>query len=193
MIFKQIELGIMYNFVYLICDEETRECAVVDPAGDADSIITEAKGFVIKKVILTHTHPDHMSALPELGKRLDLDIYVHWREKNVALHKHGSVHRLIDGSKIKIGNIKIKVIHTPGHTAGGICLHFKDKLLTGDTLFVENVGTTVYKGGNMKKLKKSLDKLKEFPEKTEVWPGHDYGPLKHSTIKYEKLNNPYLK
>ena len=97
-----------------------------------------------------------------------------------------------DNDKIKIGKIKIKIIHAPGHTPGSICLLFENKLLTGDTLFVNAIGRTDLPGGDAIKLFESLQKLKKLKDDVEVYPGHDYGDIPFSTIGNEKKNNPYF-
>ena len=97
---------------------------------------------------------------------------------------------LEDNDEIKIGESIIKVIHTPGHTPGSICIYIPGNIFTGDTLFVEGCGRTDLPGGSFKQLSKSVhEKIYTLPENTIVWPGHDYGSMPHSTIAYEKKNN----
>ncbi|GAG19836.1 unnamed protein product, partial [marine sediment metagenome] len=99
---------------------------------------------------------------------------------------------LKDGDVINIGENILKVIHTPGHTIGSICLYTDGNIFTGDTLFVGSVGRTDLPGGSIKQLLKSIhEKIYSLPGNATVWPGHDYGPLPHSTVEHEKKTNPF--
>ena len=100
--------------------------------------------------------------------------------------------KIQDNTIIELGNLKIKVIHTPGHTPGGVLFLVEDNLFTGDTLFVEGCGRTDLPGSNTKQMYHSLEKIKSMDENIKIYPGHDYGSMKISTIKHEKENNPYL-
>jgi hydroxyacylglutathione hydrolase len=99
-----------------------------------------------------------------------------------------------DGDLIQVGNLKLKVLHTPGHTPGGICLHTDGKVFTGDTLFVGAVGRTDLPGGSWETMLRSIkEKLLTLPDETIVYPGHNYGSAPSSTIQQERLHNPFLK
>lgn len=193
MILRQIPVGPMQNFVYLIGDKETKEAAVVDAGWDVDKIIENAakENLKIKKIILTHTHFDHVQKLGELTDRTKADVYFHELEQKKTASQRSNFF-LKDSDEIKIGKIKIKVIHTPGHTPGAICLLFSNKLITGDTLFVGAIGRVDLPGGDAIKLFESLQKLKKLDDKTEIYPGHDYGETPFSTIGNEKKNNAYF-
>jgi len=198
MIFHQIAAGPMQNFIYIIGDKKTNEAAVIDAGWDADEIIEIANNEKLKinKIILTHSHYDHIQRVDELTAKTQADIYFHEFEEDV-IKKHikndsARIIKLKDNGEIKAGNIKIKVIHTPGHTPGAICLLFENKLITGDTLFVGAIGRTDLPGGDAIKLFESLQKLKKLDDKTEIYPGHDYGETKFSTIGNEKKQNPYF-
>ena len=198
MIFHQIPVGPMQNFVYIVGDEHTKEAAVVDAGWDVDKIIELAnkEKLKINKIILTHYHYDHVQKVNELFDKTKAIVYFHEDEfnnlKKLLDNKKMNVVKLKDNSEINIGNIKIKIIHTPGHTQGAICLLINDKLITGDTLFVGAVGRTDLQGGNAIKLFESLQKLKKLNDKIEIWPGHDYGETPYSTIGNEKKSNPYF-
>ncbi|MEK6943801.1 MAG: MBL fold metallo-hydrolase [Nanoarchaeota archaeon] len=192
MIFKQVALGKMQNFSYIMGD--SGEAAIVDPGWDVDELIETAEDMKITKIILTHFHFDHVQKTDELADRTKAEIYLYEDEfeslkKVVGSHK---VHKLKDNDKIKVGKVKIKVIHTPGHTPGGMCLLVENKLITGDTLFVNAIGRTDLPGGNAPQLFDSLQKLKKLDDKIEVYPGHDYGDVPVSTIAREKKQNPYF-
>lgn len=199
MIFYQKPVGPMQNFVYLIGDESTKEAAVVDAGWDIDEIIetTNKDKLKIKKIILTHSHFDHVQRVAELADKAKADVYFHELEYD-SIRKHinnlsTKIIKLKDNDEINVGKLKIKIIHTPGHTPGSICLLAENKLLTGDTLFVGAIGRTDLPGGDASKLFESLQKLKKLDDKIEVYPGHDYGQTKFSTIGKEKKNNLYFK
>ncbi|MBI2657192.1 MBL fold metallo-hydrolase [Candidatus Woesearchaeota archaeon] len=197
MIFRQIHLGPMQNFSYIIGDEG--EAIVVDAGWETDKLIGIAakENLEIKKIILTHSHYDHVQKADELASKANAAAYFHEDDSNEIKRalKNPSVKiiKLKDNDEIKVGNVKIKVIHTPGHTPGGICLLAGNKLLTGDTLFVNAIGRTDLPGGDAAKLFESLQKLKKLDDNIEVYPGHDYGEIPFSTIGGEKKTNPYFK
>ena len=196
MIFRQIKVGPMQNFCYIIGDEKSKESVVADSGWEIDRImrIADDEKLNIKKIILTHSHYDHVQKINELAARTKADVYFHKLE-NDEIKKFGIKNAKFfskDNEELKAGAIKIKVMHTPGHTPGGICLLFENKLITGDTLFVNAVGRTDLPGGDAIKLFESLQKLKKLSDNTEVYPGHDYGEVPHSTIGTEKKNNPYF-
>jgi len=196
MIFEQIPLGMMQNFIYIIGDEETKEAAVVDPGWDVNKIlkIAQKHDLNIKIILVTHTDFDHIQALKEIVIATDATVYVHKEEldaiKKLNINKIKTVE---EGTEINIGKIKVKVLHTPGHTPGSVCYLLENKLISGDTLFVEACGRIDRPEGNTKNMFNSLQRLKKLDETLEVYPGHDYGSMQHSTIKHEKENNPFMK
>ena len=189
----------MQNFIYIIGDEKSKDAAIVDAGWEIDKLIDIAnkEKLKIKKIILTHSHYDHVQKADELASKTNADVYFHELEldqiKKIIKNPNITIHKLKNNDEIKIGNLKIKVIHTPGHTPGAICLLFENKLITGDTLFVNAVGRTDLAGGDTAKLFESLQKLKKLNDDVEVYPGHDYGEIPFSTIGNEKKNNPYFK
>ena len=193
MIFEQIPIGQMQNFAYLIGD---KEAAIVDPGWDIDKLLAAAKkhDLNVNKILLTHNHYDHINGVKQLFDATDATIYVH-EEDAMEIKKLGieKIKTIKDNEIIEIGKIKVKVLHTPGHSSGSVCYLVDNKLITGDTVFVEAVGRVDLPGGNIGELYDSLQKLKELPGDTEIYPGHDYGSIPHSTIKHEKQNNPYMK
>ena len=195
MFFKQVPVGNMQNFSYIIADEETKTAAVVDPAFDEDKLydICDKNGIEIKMILLTHTHGDHTEAVGRIVKRTGAVVYVHKNEKSGMENIASNVSAVDEGDIIRIGNVEIEVLHTPGHTTGGVTYKTGNKLLTGDTLFIEGCGRTDLTGGNTEILYKTLQRIKSMPDIMEIYPGHDYGSIPHSTIAREKENNPYLK
>ena len=189
----------MQNFNYIVGDENSKEAAAVDAGWDIDKIIDISKkeNLQIKKIILTHSHYDHTQKVSELAEKTNAAVYFHeddYNEIKKAIRNPAiKIIKLKNNDEINIGNIKIKVIHTPGHTPGAICLLVENKLLTGDTLFVNAIGRTDLAGGDSLRLFESLQKLKKLNDNVEVYPGHDYGEISFSTIGNEKKNNPYFK
>ena len=198
MIFHQLSLGPMQNFIYIIGDEKSKEAAVIDAGWNVDEIIEAAtkEKLKITKIILTHYHYDHVQKVNELIDKTNAEVYFHETEyeyiKKSLKNESIKIKKLKGNDTINIGNIKIKIIHAPGHTPGSICLLAGNKLITGDTLFVGAIGRTDLPGGDALKLVDSLQKLKKLDDKTKIYPGHDYGATKFSTIGYEKKSNPYF-
>ncbi len=207
MIFEQYE--IMSSFgsnCYIIGCSETKEVAVIDPGGEGEKIISllESKGYQVKYIINTHGHLDHIGANKAIKDKFNCDILIHELDgamlpdpsKNLSSFMCGQVasppadRLLTEGEIIEIGStLKLEVIHTPGHTPGGICLKAGKLLFTGDTLFGGSIGRSDFPGGSHATLIKSIkEKLLNLPEDTVVYPGH--GP--ESTIGEEKETNPFL-
>jgi len=189
MYFKQIQQH-GDNFSYIIADEETREAVVVDSSYNAGEIIRilKTEKLRLKYLINTHGHSDHTAGNEEMRFNFGVITIAH----KLSINKPEVT--VEDGDMISVGSVKIKVIHTPGHTPDGICLLVEGKkLLTGDTLFVSECGRTDMAGGDSAKLYNSLfDKLMKLRDDIEVYPGHDYGPRPHSTIGEERKSNYVL-
>ena len=194
MIFEQIKLSQMDNFCYLIGDD--KECAIVDPAWDDQKILDVAKkhDLEVTKIILTHTHFDHTEGCKRMQDLTGAAVYVHKNGKNsVQALGVSDINLVEDNEDIKVGSLTVKTIPTPGHIQDMMCLLIENKLITGDTLFVEGCGRVDLPGSDIKQQWDSLVKLKKMDENIEVYPGHDYGTVPSSTIKYEKENNHFLK
>ena len=189
MLFKQIQQH-SDNFSYIIADEATREAAIVDSSFNAGEIIhvLKTERLTLKYVVNTHGHSDHTAGNTELLSMFDAKTVAH------TLSRIDADIKVDDGDIIRVGNVPIKVIHTPGHTPDSICLLVDSKkLLTGDTLFVGECGRTDLPGGNSKSLYDSLfNKLLKLPDDVEVYPGHDYGPSPCSTIGEQRRTNYVL-
>ncbi|WP_297420793.1 MBL fold metallo-hydrolase [Clostridium sp.] len=198
MIIKTIIAGIYEENCYLIMDEDTKELAIIDPGGHAKLIAQEIGnlGAKPKFILLTHGHSDHVDGVVELVNELSIPFYINKAEEEYMEKDKfvfGSLPKtaeyLKEGDILNLGGNIIKVIETPGHTAGGICFLVNDKLFTGDTLFMQSIGRSDFPGGNGVQLVTNIkQKLIPLGDNIEVYPGH--GPS--STIGYEKRNNPFL-
>lgn len=192
--FKQLSVGYMGNFVYLVGDEKTKECAVVDPAWDVDAILKEAKadGMKVTAGILTHTHFDHCNGVEELVRRTGVPVYVHEEEAGHLKDIKKNIVQTREGSKLKIGEIEMTFLHTPGHTEGGQCVLVEGKLISGDTLFCGACGRCDLPGGSEREMQQSLRRLAALDSGIEVYPGHAYGDNNSSTIGNERRTNPFI-
>jgi hydroxyacylglutathione hydrolase len=187
--FKQIK-QIGDNFSYIIADEGTSEAAVIDPSFNGDTIIRLAmkNGLYVKYVINTHHHTDHVMDNSKIKSCFGAKIVAH------KLSKVEKDIEVVDGDVLKVGEIDIRVIHTPGHTPDSICLLTDKKLIAGDTLFAGECGRTDLLGGSSVEMYNSLfNKLMKLDDDVEVYPGHDYGSRPHSTIGDEKRTNYTLR
>ena len=197
MIFEQIAVGQMQNFCYIIGDEDSKVGAVVDPAWEVDKLIAAAKkhDLDIKLILVTHTHADHIEGVKKMADATNATVYVHKTgEEDIKNLRVTNIKTINEGDEIDIGKIKVSVLYTPGHKPSQVCfLIDTTKLITGDTLFVEGCGRVDMPGGDIRKQWESLQRLKQLDENIEVYPGHDYGSIKHSTIKHEKENNKFMK
>jgi hydroxyacylglutathione hydrolase len=201
---KQMELGPMQNFVYLVGDPETRDCIVVDPAWDIDQILNTLAedGMRLTGVLVTHTHQDHVGGhlfgfdipgIEELLERAPAKVYVHKAEREF-LHGFGSDLVKVDGGDtVEVGRIAVTFIHTPGHTPGSQCFLVDGRLVSGDTLFIRSCGRTDLPGSDPKEMYTSLtQRLGALPDDTVVFPGHNYGGIS-TTIGDEKRQNPMMR
>jgi len=209
MLIKQMEVGRMAVFAYLVADGEGGDGLVIDPAGDVDDIIAVARKNrnTIKYIVNTHGHVDHMSGNAEMKEKTGASIIIH-KEDALMLTSTPAMYLRMFGAKpsppadilvtegdfITVGKVSLRVIHTPGHSPGGIALFTDGVVFTGDTLFVEGVGRTDLPGASWSVMLNSIqDKLLTLPEETKLYPGHNYGRTPTSTIGNEKRRNPFLR
>lgn len=195
LIIHQLEVGPMANFVYFIGDQKSGETAVVDPGWEAERILNQAKALNLKitHILLTHTHYDHVDAVPELLKKTKAKVYVHKMEAANLKVPNSQIVQTEHDQMIPIGDYSVRVIHTPGHSCGGQCFEVSGHLISGDTLFVQGCGRTDLPSGNEKQMLQSLKTISKLPPETVLLPGHDYGPAPTSTIEDEIKENPFLK
>lgn len=205
MIIKRFIAGRLENNIYLVADEKSSEAVLIDATQDLPEIQKAVKdlGVKVKYILLTHGHFDHIFGLNSLKKSLNAPAVI-CKDDLVISDNINEFTRLFglpdsvppkydmyikDGDEILLGSYKIKVIHTPGHTEGGVCYLVDGKLFSGDTLFRGSVGRTDLFGGNFGKLSDSIkNKLFKLDDKIEVFPGH--GDM--TTIGFEKKYNEII-
>ncbi|MFW5861066.1 MAG: MBL fold metallo-hydrolase [Spirochaetota bacterium] len=203
MILEQMMVTGMAVFCYLVADEKTGEGILIDPAGDHDIIFAAVKkhNCDITCLVNTHGHFDHTSGNDRVIRETGATLCIHEKDakmlKSISTRVLSRVNKgkgspkpmrmLRDGDIIKAGSVSLKVIHTPGHTPGGICLYTPGHVFTGDTLFTEGMGRTDLGGGSYKEIMKSItEKILTLPDDTIIWPGHHYGRFPKSTVKEQK-------
>ncbi len=201
---RQMELGPMQNFVYLIGDPETRECVAVDPAWEIDAIVEqiEADDMRLTGVLVTHTHQDHVGGhlfghdipgIEELLARVPAKVYVHSAEREFLSGFGSDLVKVESGATLGVGKRTITFVHTPGHTPGSQCFLVEGRLISGDTLFIRSCGRTDLPGSDPKEMYTSLtQRLGALPDDTVVFPGHNYGGTV-TTIGDEKRSNPMMR
>jgi len=203
--YKMIIVGALETNCYLVYDPESLECAVVDPGSEPDKIypVIAEEGLHPVVLINTHGHVDHIGANRDIKDKFHVPLLIHAGDKalltktqslelSLLLNAQDSPPAdriLADGDMIAIGKGCLRVLHTPGHTPGGICLLGDGFLLSGDTLFFEGVGRTDLPGGSQAQLERSIrEKIMTLPDDIVVLPGH--GPL--TTVGQERQNNAFL-
>ncbi len=206
---RQLQLGPMANYVYLVGDPETRKAVVVDPAWDVQAILDQLDrdGMTLEGALVTHFHPDHIGGdlmghhiigIPELLAKRPVKIHVHKSEAEYVRRMFGLSAAEVsptDGeSSIEVGRVPLRVIHTPGHTPGSSCFLVGGNLISGDTLFIGSCGRVDLPGASPEDLYYSLTgKLAKLPDDTVLYPGHDYASAKTSTIGEEKQSNVFMR
>ena len=209
MIFKQYEVGNFSVFCYLIGDEEAGEALFIDPADDTDRLLSEARSYdlTVKFIVNTHFHVDHIMGNAAMVRKTGAKIVIHEADAPFLVQQPQDLLLMFratpsppadilvkDGDIIRIGKIDLKVLHTPGHSPGGIALYGKGMVFTGDTLFVGAVGRTDFPGSSWEVMEASIrNKLYSLPGETVVYPGHNYGATPSSTIQDERRHNPFVR
>jgi glyoxylase-like metal-dependent hydrolase (beta-lactamase superfamily II) len=188
MIIRQLKFGGLDNFCYLAGCGQTRQAVAIDPAADAKRLLAEAEKhrLTIAFIAATHGHADHTAGCAELRRLTGARLGIHALDA-AALPEADTL--LSEETVLRVGELTLQVLHTPGHTPGGICLYAEGQLFTGDTLFVGDSGRTDLPGGHRPTLAASIRRLMQLPDATVVWPGHDYGPTRSSTLAWEKRHN----
>lgn len=205
MIFEAMAVGSYYANCYIVGSEETKEAAIIDPGAEfkrIDEKIIEL-GLNPKIIILTHAHGDHIGAVNELVEKYNTKVYIHENDAKALSDSDENYSKILfrkelsikpdvllkDGDTIELGELKFDIIHTPGHTVGGICIKVENIMLTGDTLFNKSIGRTDFTGGSFDEIIDSItNKIFKYDDETIIYPGHN----NPTTIGSEKLGNPFV-
>jgi len=201
MIVRKFVIGPLENNCFIVSDEKSKECAVVDPGDEPDRILEfiRENALRVKYIVCTHGHFDHVGAVSDIKKETGASVVIHREDLAVYIRAKDQAALwgfdvdpqpppdsfVSEGDILGIGDLRFEVLHTPGHSPGGICLYGEGILITGDTLFAGSVGRTDFPGGDLRALKKSFKRLMSFTDDTKVLPGH--GP--ESTIGKERTDN----
>lgn len=212
--FRQLPVGEMANLAYLVGSRSTRECLVVDPAWSVDALLdrAEADGMRAVGALLTHYHPDHVGGsifgleiegLPRLMARAPVPLHVNAHEaegvRRVTGVSESDLVRHEGGDVLELGGVRVRLLHTPGHTPGSQCFLVEPAgapghLVSGDTLFLGSCGRVDLPGGDGEALYRSLhDVLGKLPEETRLFPGHQYAAEPSSTLGEQRQRNPFLR
>ncbi|MFC2158262.1 MBL fold metallo-hydrolase [Acidobacteriota bacterium] len=203
---ETIVVGPLETDCYIVHCTETKECVIVDPGADPGKIIhfISESGLLPKVILNTHGHVDHVGANRDMKEKYDVPLLIHEADEGMLNHSIQSQLSFLLGAKkspdpdgfleenqiITVGNSKMEVLHTPGHSPGSVCFLAEDFLLSGDTLFCGGVGRTDLPGGSWGELERSIkEKILILPEELKVFPGH--GPS--STVGQEKHSNPFIR
>jgi hydroxyacylglutathione hydrolase len=206
---EQMKVGFMDVFCYLVACPVKKEALVIDPAGDEERVVDRIrqKGYDLKYIVNTHGHPDHTCGNARTQELTGAKIVMHTLDEQAFNSPQGHAMArqwgftpspradvtVEDGDLIEVGEVSLNVLHTPGHSPGGICLLGDGNVFTGDTLFVGAIGRTDLPGASVNQFMASIrEKLLSLPGDTVVWPGHDYGDRPSSTIDTERRTNPWL-
>jgi len=208
--FRQLAVGPMANFIYLIGSKRTRECLIVDPAWDTGALIeiAEGDGMKIAGALVTHYHPDHVGGsifgfevpggIAELIGKVPVPIHVNKHEadglKLITGVSETDLVRHDGGDRVELGEVAVELIHTPGHTPGSQCFLVRDRLVAGDTLFVGGCGRVDLPGADPEQMYETLTgRLAKLGDDVVLFPGHDYGPTPTSTMGEQRKTNAYLR
>ena len=188
-------LGAYQTNCYIIHDEQSKTCCVIDPGYDADTVLDklEALNLSLEAILLTHGHFDHVGAVKDLAAETQCEVYLHPDDLSMPpMMTAGQLYytkTYTEGTQLKLAGLDIAVLHTPGHTPGSVCLLAETTIFSGDTLFQGSCGRTDLPGGDWATINKSLNRLAALEGNFWILPGH--GPS--STLRDEKKYNPYMR
>jgi len=199
----------MQNFIYLLGSRTTGECLIVDPAWDTQALLdlAAADGMRVVGSLVTHYHPDHVGGamgtfrvpggVAELLGQAGGHVHVNKHEadglKKITGVSENDLVRHEAGDLVRLGDVEIQLIHTPGHTPGSQCFLVRNRLVAGDTLFIDACGRVDLPGGDPAQMEESLRTLAKLPDDVVLHPGHDYGRVPTATIAEQRKTNPYLR
>ena len=192
---RTLPLGAYQTNTYLVWDENSPTCVVIDPGYEPDTILAEAKklGKEIAAVFLTHGHFDHVGAVRELAAEVGCPVYLHEADLSMPQQLTAGplyyTHLYQEGDFVDAAGLSFKVLHTPGHTPGSICLLCENVMFSGDTLFWGSCGRTDLPGGSWSTIRVSLQRLADLPGNNEVYPGHGDA----TSLDFERKMNPYMR
>ena len=190
-----LTLGLYQTNCYLIHDEASKACCVIDPGYDADAILEECEklGLSVEAILLTHGHFDHVGAVKDLAAETGCKVYLHTADLAMPpMMTAGTLYytdTYTEGSQLNLAGLSIGVLHTPGHTPGSVCLVTENTMFSGDTLFCGSCGRTDLPGGSWKTIRESLLRLSSIDRDLIVYPGHG----ESTTLAWEKQYNPYMR
>lgn len=188
-------LGAYQTNCYMIWAEESDKCVVIDPGYDADTVLDQAKeqGKTIEAILLTHGHFDHVGAVRDIAAETDCAVYICPEDLSMPPQLTAGplyyTHTYGEGDVLQLAGLSIRVIQTPGHTRGSVCLITGDAMFSGDTLFEGSCGRTDLPGGDWAVILQSLKRLKEMTKDYKVYPGHGCA----TTLADEQKYNPYMR
>lgn len=203
---EKFVIGMIGTNCYIVENEETKECFLIDPAACPPEMVTHIrqKGLHVQAILLTHGHFDHIMGIDGFLKEFPVPVYAHEEEKALlndaelnasaeysAGYTFSGAEYVRDGQTLELAGIKIQVLYTPGHTIGGCCYYIQEEgvLFSGDTLFYGSTGRTDFPTGSQSRLIRSIrEKLLVLPDETKVYPGH----MSETSIGFERMYNPYL-
>jgi hydroxyacylglutathione hydrolase len=198
MLIKTLQLGQLETNCYIVTDENTLQCAVIDPGDESNTVLNylERNHLKCEYILITHGHYDHTMAVKPLANATGATVCMNKKDSNATITNapfrfippEGTVF-YSEGDIIKVGGLEFHVIETPGHTPGGVTLRCENALFTGDTLFSGSCGRTDFPGGDMDELMRSLKKICDIEGDLEVYPGH----MDSSTLERERRFNYYVK
>lgn len=190
-----LTLGLYQTNCYLVHNEGAKECIVIDPGYEANTILNRAAllGLEIKAILLTHGHFDHVGAVRQIAADTDCDVYLQEQELTLpGAMTDGPIyhtHLYPAEGKFQVAGMDIAVLHTPGHTPGSVCLLIADAMFSGDTMFAGSMGRCDFPGSSIFDMRKSMKKLYNLAGDFRVFPGH----AEATTLEYERKTNPYLR
>ena len=190
-----LALGAYQTNCYIIHDEHSKTCCVIDPGYDADTILDklETLGLTLEAILLTHGHFDHVGAVKDLAAETQCDVYLHPDDLSMPpMMTAGQLYytkTYAEGSRLQLAGLDIAVLHTPGHTPGSVCLLTETAIFSGDTLFQGSCGRTDLPGGDWATITKSLKRLAALEGNFWVFSGHGGS----TTLRDEKKYNPYMR